>query len=101
VHVAGGSVGVSAVLMASAEAFTVLKQVGAAYLIWLGIRTIRQARLSQFVDPGLGEVAIQFAVPGLISVTLNTLAVIVVVYMPFAPRGLSAAMVTPAANSNP
>ncbi|MBI2255002.1 MAG: LysE family translocator [Proteobacteria bacterium] len=43
VHVIGGAIGVSAILMASAEIFTVLKLVGAAYLVWLGIRTWRQA----------------------------------------------------------
>ena len=43
VHVIGGAVGVSAILMASAEIFTVLKLVGALYLIWLGLRTWRQA----------------------------------------------------------
>lgn len=43
VHVLGGAVGVSALIMASAEAFTLLKLVGAAYLVWLGIRTFRDA----------------------------------------------------------
>ncbi|MBX3502876.1 MAG: LysE family translocator [Alphaproteobacteria bacterium] len=43
VHVLGGAVGVSALIMASAEAFTALKLAGAAYLVWLGIRTIREA----------------------------------------------------------
>lgn len=47
VHVLAGAVGVSALLMASASAFTVLKWVGAAYLIFIGIRTIRQARALQ------------------------------------------------------
>ncbi len=42
-HVIGGAIGVSAILMASAEVFTVLKIVGAVYLVWLGIRTWRQA----------------------------------------------------------
>lgn len=41
VHVAAAALGVSAVIMASATAFTVLKLVGAAYLIYLGIRAIR------------------------------------------------------------
>ncbi len=44
VHVAAGAVGVSALVMASAEAFAVLKLAGAAYLVWLGIKTIREAR---------------------------------------------------------
>jgi len=44
VHVVAGAFGVSAVVMASAEAFTILKLVGAAYLVWLGIKTFREAR---------------------------------------------------------
>ena len=39
-HVVAAVVGLSAVLAASAEAFTVVKLVGAAYLVWLGIRAI-------------------------------------------------------------
>ena len=113
VHVVAGSIGVSALLLASATLFAVLKWVGAAYLVWLGIRTIRSARadslpgaehlgptgargafregvlvealnpktaafflafIPQFVDPEAGSVAAQFAVLGLISVALNTIA---------------------------
>jgi threonine/homoserine/homoserine lactone efflux protein len=44
VHVLAGAVGVSAVVLASAELFTAVKLVGAAYLVWLGIRTVRAAR---------------------------------------------------------
>ena len=44
VHVLAGSLGVSAVVLASAELFTVLKLVGAAYLVWLGVRTWQAAR---------------------------------------------------------
>lgn len=43
VHVAAGALGVSAIVVASAEAFTALKLVGAAYLVWIGIRTLRAA----------------------------------------------------------
>jgi threonine/homoserine/homoserine lactone efflux protein len=43
VHVTAGALGVSALLMASAQAFTVLKIVGAIYLVWLGIKTFRAA----------------------------------------------------------
>ncbi len=42
VHVLAGAIGVSALVMASAEAFTLLKIAGALYLVWLGIKTIRQ-----------------------------------------------------------
>jgi threonine/homoserine/homoserine lactone efflux protein len=45
-HVAAGAVGVSALVMASAEAFTLLKWLGALYLIWLGVKTLREARLA-------------------------------------------------------
>ena len=44
-HVAAGTVGISALVMASAEAFSLLKIAGALYLVWLGIKTLREARL--------------------------------------------------------
>jgi len=44
VHVLAGSLGVSAIVLASAELFTALKLIGAAYLIWIGFRTFQAAR---------------------------------------------------------
>ena len=44
VHVIAGALGVSAIILASAELFTVLKFAGALYLVWLGIKTFREAR---------------------------------------------------------
>ena len=44
VHVLGGSLGVSAIVLASAELFTALKLIGAAYLVWIRLRTIQSAR---------------------------------------------------------
>ena len=122
VHVLAGSLGVSAIVLASAELFTVLKLLGAAYLVWIGWRTFQAARrdalatlaggtaappvgarrafregvlvealnpktaafflafVPQFVDPAAGNVALQFAVLGFVSVALNTLADIVVAF---------------------
>lgn len=44
VHVLAGGIGVSAIVLASAEMFTALKLLGAAYLVWIGFRTIQSAR---------------------------------------------------------
>ena len=43
VHVFAGAVGVSALVLASAEAFTLLKFAGALYLVWLGLKTLRES----------------------------------------------------------
>jgi threonine/homoserine/homoserine lactone efflux protein len=42
VHVAAAALGLSAILASSALSFGIVKYAGAAYLIWLGIRTIRE-----------------------------------------------------------
>jgi threonine/homoserine/homoserine lactone efflux protein len=39
-HVAAATVGLSAILLASATAFGIVKILGAAYLIYLGVRTL-------------------------------------------------------------
>jgi len=124
VHVIAGGLGVSAVIMASAELFTVLKFVGALYLVWLGFRTFREAGVAQpepmepvgakqafrdgvavealnpktaafflafipqFIDPAAGHPALQFITLGLISVTLNMLADIVVVAIAASARAM-------------
>ena len=45
VHVLAVAVGISALVLASAEAFTALKVLGAVYLIWVGIKTMRATRV--------------------------------------------------------
>ena len=49
-HVAAAALGISVLLVASALALTVLKYVGAAYLIYLGLRTLLKRENSQEVD---------------------------------------------------
>ena len=122
VHLIAGGLGVSAIILASAQLFTVLKLAGALYLIWLGIRTIREAGhlpaepmgaigfkrafregivvealnpktaafflafIPQFLEPAAGHPALQFMTLGLISVTLNTFADIIVIVAASAAR---------------
>lgn len=57
VHVLAGSLGVSAVVLASAELFTALKLIGAAYLVWIGLRTIQSARRDASTDLDGGSAA--------------------------------------------
>ena len=52
VHVLAGALGVSAIVLASAELFALLKLVGAAYLAWIGVRTILAARRDPAVAGG-------------------------------------------------
>jgi len=51
VHVAACVIGVSALVMASATAFSVLKIVGGLYLIYLGIQTFRIASREEMTMP--------------------------------------------------
>jgi threonine/homoserine/homoserine lactone efflux protein len=53
-HVAAGAVGVSALMLASAQAFALLKIAGAIYLVWLGIQTWRQAGEALTAPDGAG-----------------------------------------------
>ena len=57
VHVLAGSIGVSAIVLASAELFTVLKLLGAAYLVWIGFRTLQAARRDAAADLNGGTAA--------------------------------------------
>jgi threonine/homoserine/homoserine lactone efflux protein len=47
VHATAAAVGLSALLLASASAFTVLKVAGALYLLWMGVQTLRAAARSR------------------------------------------------------
>jgi threonine/homoserine/homoserine lactone efflux protein len=89
VHAIALAAGLSALLAASAEAYTVVKLAGAAYLVWLGIQTLQAA---QVAEPVPGEVAPRVrAVPtmrqaymqGLVSTVLNPKpALLFLTYLP-------------------
>lgn len=55
VHVAAGTAGLSALVLASAQLFALLKLAGAVYLVWMGIGMFRAARrdaaMLQTVEP--------------------------------------------------
>jgi threonine/homoserine/homoserine lactone efflux protein len=51
IHASAASLGVSALLLASATAFTILKIVGAVYLVYMGVQTLRAARRSAAGTP--------------------------------------------------
>lgn len=50
VHIAAALVGLSALIVASATAFTVVKLAGAAYLVWMGVRTLLDVRRATHGD---------------------------------------------------
>lgn len=54
VHIAAAALGVSALMAASATAFTVLKWAGAAYLVWVGVGMLlaRKVDGAAWVSPG-------------------------------------------------
>jgi len=117
-HVFAGAIGVSALIMASAEAFFALKMIGGVYLIYLGIQAWRSAGkniqtnfaqndrnlraafrqgafveatnpktaafflalIPQFID-ATRAVTTQFIVLGSISIIVNTLNALIVVWI--------------------
>jgi threonine/homoserine/homoserine lactone efflux protein len=58
VHVFGTAIGLSALLMASSVAFTVIKWVGAAYLCYIGITMLLSRRKSEADDAAAGSGAV-------------------------------------------
>lgn len=90
VHATISALGISLILLQSAWAFHVLKMLGAAYLIWLGIKSLAAARSGQRLSVE-GMLQSRSPVPrwqpmkeGLLSNVLNPKTV--VFYMAFLPQ---------------
>jgi threonine/homoserine/homoserine lactone efflux protein len=90
VHATASALGLSLILATSAEAFTVVKFVGAAYLAYLGIRTIRDS-LRPAVDPAVRSVRARSDgaafVQGWLSNVLNPK--VALFYLTFLPQFIS------------
>jgi len=91
VHAAVSALGVSLILLQSAWAFAALKVVGAGYLVWLGIQSLRQARTGKGLPVDTVSRVAQQRVSvwrplreGLLSNVLNPKTV--VFYMAFLPQ---------------
>lgn len=93
VHAIALAAGLSALLAASAEAFTAVKLAGAAYLAYLGIQTLRAARRADWADAAVpangdgrrrGVPTMRTAyVQGLVSTVLNPKpALLFLTYLP-------------------
>ena len=94
VHVIVAAVGLSAALAASAEAFAVIKYVGAAYLVFLGVRTLLSAPADHAGRASPGSVGARRAfLEGVLTEALNVkTALFFLAFIPqFVNRALSAA----------
>ena len=82
IHALASSVGLSAVLAQSARAYTVVKLVGAGYLVYLGVRALLDSRASaRPAEPPAGRAAFR---QGLLSNVLNPK--VALFYLTFLPQ---------------
>lgn len=70
VHTAALAGGLSALLVASASAYTTIKLAGAAYLVYLGVQSLRQARRAAAALPAAATGRSSY-LQGLVSTVLN------------------------------
>ena len=71
VHVTAATLGLSALVVASATAFSAIKWLGAAYLIYLGLRTIFARTATAAVEPVVRRPLRRLYVDGIVVTVLN------------------------------
>jgi threonine/homoserine/homoserine lactone efflux protein len=83
VHVLAATAGLSAILLASAAAFSAVKLLGAAYLIYLGLRTLCSSTVFDDVVGGAPRSAQRLFTDGVVVSVLNPkIAVFFVAFLP-------------------
>jgi len=88
IHATASALGVSAILATSATAYNILRTVGAAYLVWMGVQSIRDARRAA---PGLAQVRDRSGVAPFLQGFLTNLLnpKVAVFYLTFLPQFIS------------
>lgn len=102
VHATGAAVGLSALLIASATAFTALKIVGAVYLLWLAVQMLRSARRTGREPDDAAVVAVPqrwsaYVRQGFLSNALNVK--VALFFVTFLPQFLSVDSASPRAEA--
>jgi RhtB (resistance to homoserine/threonine) family protein len=88
IHATASALGVSAILATSATAYNVLKTIGAAYLVWMGIQSIREAsRPAVAAAPARDRSALGPFLQGFLTNILNPK--VAVFYLTFLPQFIS------------
>lgn len=99
VHIVFAAIGVTALLAASPASLTILKVIGAAYLLWLGVTLIRSDLFEQLRSPANdSSTAIQQANDFLKGVAINVLnPKIALFFIAFLPQFISQDATSPVA----
>ena len=86
IHALASALGLSAILATSARAFDVVKTVGAVYLVWIGVQSIREAgRASTAAPPtGIRSIASNPFLQGFLTNLLNPK--VAIFYLTFLPQ---------------
>lgn len=99
VHATTAALGLSALLVASSTAFTTLKVVGVAYLVWLGIQMLRSGTRTHDPDEGTaaGVAGRRALRQGLLSNALNPK--VALFFVTFLPQFLASDSASPTAQA--